>query len=127
MKIKLGAALAVGDAIGNLSSVKVPVGLSLKLRALAREVDTLAKDYEAERVKALKEHAETDDAGELVVGDNNAATFAGDEQRDAFLKANVELLDAMIDVKTTLQAKDFGTAEIEPALVLAIGDILREG
>ena len=126
MKMKMAAALDTVVALKGLANVKVPVGLSLKLRALSREVDTLTTDYEAERVKLLKEHAETDDAGELVTNDDQTVRFTSSDAAAAFYAALVELREQEVDIKTSIQPGNFGTAEVEPAIVLALGDILTD-
>lgn len=126
MKMKLGAVLNLTEALQALTNVKAPIGLSLKLRALSRETDVLLADYESERIKLLKELAETNEAGELVMAPDETAIFASEANKTAFFEALADLRMQEVEIKTTIQPGNFGTAEVEPWIVLALGDILTD-
>jgi len=110
------------SACNELIVVKMPFGAAMALRKLVRELSGLAEDIEAERQKLLKQYAELDDDGKIVAKDGNAII----EDQDGFNQAYQELLATDVKVEHKIQAPLFDGTEVEPRLLLLLGDALED-
>ena len=119
-------AMNARGAIEKLLPQRLPFGLSLKLRRLDRELSAIIADYDAERLALLKRCAVTDDAGELMTDDKDAAQFATPADRIDFQKGHMDLLAQLVTVAHPIPAKAFDGLDLELGVVMALGDLLTE-
>ena len=120
-----GQTIAASQALAVLVKVKRPMLGALKMRQLARLVNTQIEDYDAERRKLLDAHGDRDETGKLKEKDGQVL-FADDAARAAFAADFAELLAATWECPVKLTVKDFGGLDVEPELLLALGDLLEE-
>ena len=110
------------SACNELIEVKMPFGAAMALRKLVRELSSLAEDVEAERQKLLKQYAELDDDGQIVVKDGNAVI----KDQTGFEQAYQDLLTTEVQVEHKIQAPMFDNIEVEPRLLVLLGDTLDD-
>lgn len=123
--ISNGVTLAASQALAELVKVKRPMLGALKMRSLARVLGAQLEDFDAERQKLLACHGAKNEDGSPQTQDGQIV-FADDVARQAFSADYAELLNATWTCPVTLTVKDFGGVEVEPELLLALGDLLEE-
>lgn len=125
MQIKTSAALDAFRAASELSTRKLPFGPAMAIRKLVRELTAIQTDYDAERIKLLEQYAKKDDKGQFILVDNEAQFENG--QREAFAVVHQELLNAPVEVSAYLETRGLDKIEVEPVILVALGDLLVEG
>lgn len=122
-KIQTGQALAALQAVQPMLQRPLAFSLALKMRKLVRELSSIAEDVEEERKKLLEQYADKDEDGQPIIEEGryslngNGAAYSGDY---------LSLMQEEVDVQTILQASAFGDMEVEPAALIALGDLLEE-
>lgn len=119
------ATIVAAQALGELVKVKRPMLGALKMRQLARLLGARLEDYDAERRKLLELYGDHDEAGRLKE-EHGQVVFADDAARQVFAVDFAELLTATWSCPVTLTVRDFGGLDVEPELLLALGDLLEE-
>lgn len=130
VKIKNGDIPNALASLNALSREKLPVKGALKVRKLNRTLTTAWSLVDEVRKKLLDEHAAKDEAGNNLAGDpapdGQATTKLADDKKQAFYAAWQELLGEEVEINDTLKPDDLGNREIEPALLIQLGDLLEE-
>jgi len=117
--------LLASQALAVLVKVKRPVLGALKMRQLARALQPHIEDYEAERQKLLDAHGDHDAEGKRKLEDGQVL-FADAAARAAFDSAMADLLACTWECPVRLTVKDFGGLDVEPELLVALGELLEE-
>jgi hypothetical protein len=117
--------LAASQALAALVKVKRPMMGALKMRALARLIGAQLEDYDAERRKLLEVHGEHNEDSKLKE-ENGEVLFADTAAKSAFAADFGELLLATWECGATLRPRDFGGLDVEPELLVALGDLLED-
>jgi hypothetical protein len=78
---------------------KLPAKISYWLSKLSGKVESELKHYDDIRLKTLKDFAEVDGNGNLILGQNNNAIFPDEESEKAFMKEIDELRAQTVEFK----------------------------
>lgn len=116
-------------AAKGLMNEKLPPRGALKVRKIDRDLTTAWGDVEAVRQGLIDEYAERDDAGAVVNGepiDGQTTVKIAAEHREAFNAAWAELMGAEVPAPAVLSVEDFGSAEIAPAVLVALGNLVSD-
>jgi hypothetical protein len=116
------------SALLKICELKLPLKTGLKIRSMARSLNHLAQDIEAERQKLIEEFALKDDGGKPVivdvgngVGRYEFADLAG------YSQAYNELMSLPAEGQPApLKEQELGNLEIEPSVLVLLGDLLVE-
>lgn len=123
--ISNGQAMLASRALQALMHVKRPVQGAMRMRALARALATQLEDVEAERRKLVEVYAAKDERGAPIVRDNQL-TFPEGAAQAAFTKEFGDLLACTWECPLALAPDDFGGLDVEPELLLMLGDLLED-
>jgi hypothetical protein len=117
--------LRAARALVELVKVKRPILGALRMRSLARVLGTRSEDIEAERQKLIAAHGAKNEDGSVKEA-NGQIVFADDPAAHAFADAFTELMLCTWDCPMSLKVKDFGGLDVEPDLLIALGELLEE-
>ena len=117
--------LEAGEALRELVRIKRPMLGAMRMRQLARLLGARVEDVDAERRKLLETYGDHDADGQLQE-DNGKIAFTDDVARKKFADAWTELLACKWECPLALRVKDFGGLDTEPALLIALGELLEE-
>lgn len=117
--------ILAAQALAVLIKVKRPMLGALKMRQLGRLLTARIEDYDAERRKLLTHYGAKNEDGSRKERDGKVL-FADDDARDGFASALKELLACEWECPVVLTVKDFGGLDVEPGLLVDLGDLLEE-
>lgn len=120
-----GELMGAAKALEELGRERLPVAGALRVRKVTRAVQAHLQDVEAVRVDLLKRHARTDEAGELVLGEGDIATFE-DGARERFAADWEALLAETWQTEYGVRVSDLGNIEVRPSVLVGLGTLLEE-
>lgn len=85
------------NALKKLSGQPLPLKAAYNLKGIQKKIEQEFTKYEEVRKEALNRHGKKDEAGNLVLGENNTIVFE-DDKRNEFFKDLNELVNMEIDV-----------------------------
>jgi len=107
-----------------LAQMTLPIGGSLRVRKLVRQVQEVAGDVEAERQKLLERYALRGDDGEILFSDEQCTQV---RVNAAFEPAYQELMSLPCENGfEPLRASNLGEIQIAPVVLLLLGDLLDD-
>jgi hypothetical protein len=109
------------EALGILTSLKLPVYTSFKLSVFLKNVSPLVEAYEKERNKLINEYGteDTEKPGTFNIKD--------EEKIKEFNEKIMEVLNEEIEVKIPeINAKELGAIEIEPKHLISLTWLIKE-
>lgn len=116
----------VMPALLQLAQRKLPARGALRIRRMVRELGNHEKDLNAERIKLLTEYGQKGDDGKLKQGERGNVVF-GEGGEAEFSTAYAPFLATEIEYPASLTMQHLGDAEIEPAILIGLCDLLDEG
>lgn len=112
-------------AVSELVKMKFKFGAAMKMRKMFRALSDIIEDLQAEQQKLIAEYAIHDEDGEPVLNEDKTRYELG-ENEEVFEAEFLELLNVESDINVALKESDFGQSEVEPRLLLMLGDLLEE-
>lgn len=109
-------------ALQQLAQMRLPLATAMQVRRLLRAVRPVAADVQAEREKLIEQYAVMV-AGKPEVDERGLVNFG--DKKEAYVAAHRELmaLEAEIDAPL-LHASTLELEEVQPALLVDLGDLL---
>jgi hypothetical protein len=132
MTITNGEALSALRGLRALAEVTgIPIKGALRIRKVARILEELAADIEAERAKIAKQCCEVDEKGELIQSRQSdghvVSPFRSPEAADEYRRLEKELLESTWEYEHTIRASDLGTkAEVLPRDLILLGELFED-
>jgi len=119
------------NATQELSQRKLNYSLAMAVRRLFRELSPIKDDIDTEHKKLIEQYAKKDKEGKYVTtkkvmedGEEKEVFVFTDEQK--FMSEYEKLLNAEVTVTSRIKAELFSEEEVEPAILILLGDCLEE-
>jgi len=110
-------------ALAKLNAQTLPLKTAFALKGIQKKMQEELVKYEECRKEALQKYGKKDEAGNLVLGENNSVTF-DDEQRMEFIKELNELVNIEIEVgKISVDA--LGDAKISVEELMSLDGLVE--
>lgn len=109
-----------------LSRVRLPVAGALRVRKVTKALKAHLEDVEAVRMQLLEDFCKKDENGKLVIADNRYQFVSPKAEAD-FETQYGQLMTETWEHGYSVRISDLGSGEIEPAVLIALGDLLEEG
>lgn len=116
-------------ALNEIAKLTLPARGALRVRRLVRQLNELWEDVEAVRQMLLDRFAVrgTDGNPQHVLQGGQEVIQIQPEHEEAFQMAWREVLGQEVEVAQALEPEDFGSVELQPALLIALGDLVADG
>lgn len=117
------------QALTELARVKLPVSGALRVRKIIKALQAHMEDVEAVRIDIIGRYAKRDEDGHIITEnnqENGTVVFEDDDAKAEFLGEYQKLMAETWETDLTIRVSDLGSGEIEPAVLIALGDLLEE-
>lgn len=128
VSIETIAVPSVITALNRLQHERVPMQTALKIRNLHRTLIAIWADVENIRKELFEQYAEHDEKGGIATetGPNGPTAKIKEDVKEEFQEKWTDLMKAKVDIPVTLTGADFAGKEIQPSILIDLGDVLED-
>lgn len=123
MEAKNNEVIAAFEALREMAEVYLPVSGALKVRRIAKELQSRVEEIEEVRKQLVTKYGTKDENGEVAVLENGAAQI---EDMEGFSREYKELMEISSSYDTVLTKEDMGTSEVKVQTIIRLGPWLED-